>query len=66
LIFPNISNEEIIIVDALGRNVSFTSSFVNENQVKIKIENTQNQLLLLRINSASSTKTFKIKSLSKF
>jgi hypothetical protein len=66
LTFPNISNEEIIIVDALGRNVSFTSSFVNENQVKIKIENTQNQLLLLRINSASSTKTFKIKSLSKF
>ena len=60
LTFPNISNEEIHILDLVGRNVSFSASYLNENQVKIKVENSRNQVLLLKLNSISTSKTLKI------
>jgi len=60
LTFPNISNEEIQILDLVGRNVSFSASYLNENQVKIKVENSRNQVLLLKLNSISTSKTLKI------
>jgi hypothetical protein len=60
LTFPNISNEEIQILDLVGRNVSFSASYLNENQVKIKVENSRNQVLLLKLNSTSTSKTLKI------
>ena len=60
LTFPNISNEEIQILDLVGRNVSFYASYLNENQVKIKVLNSRNQVLLLKLNSISTSKTLKI------
>jgi hypothetical protein len=60
LTFPNISSEEIQILDLMGRNLSFSTSFLNENQVKIKLENSRNQVLFLKLNSISTTKTLKI------
>jgi len=60
LTYPNISNEEIQILDLTGRNVTFSASNLNENQVKIKVENSKNQVLLLKINSISTSKTLKI------
>jgi hypothetical protein len=60
LTFPNISNEEIQILDLMGRNVSFSASYLNENQVKIKVLNSRNQVLLLKLNSTSTSKTLKI------
>ena len=60
LTYPNISNEEIQILDLMGRNVSFSTSYLNENQVKIKVENSKNQVLLLKLNSISTSKTLKI------
>lgn len=60
LTYPNISNEEIQILDLIGRNVSFSTSYLNENQVKIKVENARNQVFLLKLNSISTTKTLKI------
>jgi len=60
LTFPNISNQEIQILDLMGRNVSFSASYLNENQVKIKVLNSRNQMLLLKLNSTSTSKTLKI------
>ena len=60
LTYPNISNEEIQILDLMGRNVSFSTSYMNVNQVKIKVENSKNQVLLLKLKSISTSKTLKI------
>lgn len=60
LTYPSVKNEEIKIIDALGREIIFTLIYLNENQAKISIGQIKNQVLYLLINSESGSKSVKI------
>jgi len=60
LSFPNINSTNVQLYDVLGRSVSFSATSLNENQLKIKVENSKNQLLFLTLGDNTNAKTYKI------
>lgn len=60
LTYPSAKDMTFRIIDALGRAVSFSQNFLNDNQVKISPITNKNQVLYLSINSKTYSRIIKL------